>query len=250
MHEDPTFVLAPGHDPAQLEQFAKIPGASLLGRPSVRRGTGHEHARLPAIRADPYCVPELDRFLAAHETWVDAEALALLQEIREQHARAAGARRAVGGNRWGSAGTRSGRRAEAVSARRCQLPARPAARVPRRRAGARQDDRGARRAAGRRRVPGGRRMPGEPQAQLAARDRALAAWTQRAGAGRDGRRRPQGAGLWPDVWLRSNLWLRPDCGWWTVRRAQDARRLRLHPRLRCATRHHGRQLRHRRRAPG
>ena len=90
VHEDPTFVLAPGHDPAQLEQFTKIPGASLLGRPSVRRGTGHEHARLPAIRADPYCVPELDLFLAAHETWVDAEALALLQEIREQHARAEG----------------------------------------------------------------------------------------------------------------------------------------------------------------
>ena len=97
VHEDPTFVLAPGHDSAQLEGFAAIPGASPLGRSvaghashSGRGGSGHEHARLPAIRADPYCVPELDRFIAAHETWVDAEALALLQEIREQHARAQG----------------------------------------------------------------------------------------------------------------------------------------------------------------
>ena len=56
----------------------------------ARGGGGHEHARLPAIRADPYSVPELDRFLAAHETWVDPEALEVLQEVREQHARAQG----------------------------------------------------------------------------------------------------------------------------------------------------------------
>ncbi len=33
---------------------------------------------------------ELDRFLLEHEVWVESEALALLQEIREQHAHAAG----------------------------------------------------------------------------------------------------------------------------------------------------------------
>ena len=79
-------MLAPGHDAAQCEEFATLAGSLPLGR----GGAGHEHARLQAIRADPYCVPELDRFLAAHGTWVDPEALALLQEVREQHAHAAG----------------------------------------------------------------------------------------------------------------------------------------------------------------
>jgi hypothetical protein len=87
IHEDPTFVLAPGHDRAQLEQFAALAGAA---GPASRRGAGHGHAQLPAIRADPFCVPELDRFLAAHGTWVDPEALGLLQEVREQHAQAEG----------------------------------------------------------------------------------------------------------------------------------------------------------------
>jgi SWI/SNF-related matrix-associated actin-dependent regulator 1 of chromatin subfamily A len=87
VHEDPTFVLAPGHDPAQLEAFAGLAGA-LEQRP--RRGGGHEHAQLPAIRADPFCVPELDAFLAEHGTWVEPQTLELLQEVREEHARAAG----------------------------------------------------------------------------------------------------------------------------------------------------------------
>ncbi|HWX45273.1 MAG TPA: DEAD/DEAH box helicase [Solirubrobacteraceae bacterium] len=87
IHEDPTFVLAPGHDTQQLEAFAALAG-TLPHKP--RRGAAHEHAQLPAIRADPFCVPELDRFLAEHGTWVEAEALALLQEVREEHARAAG----------------------------------------------------------------------------------------------------------------------------------------------------------------
>jgi len=87
VHEDPTFVLAPGHERAQLDEFAALPGAFPL---RSGRGAGHEHERLPGIRADPFCVPELDRFLAAHGTWVDPEALALLQEVREQYARAEG----------------------------------------------------------------------------------------------------------------------------------------------------------------
>ena len=49
-----------------------------------------EHARLPAIRADPFCVPELDALLAAREIWVQPAALAALQEVREQHAKDAG----------------------------------------------------------------------------------------------------------------------------------------------------------------
>ncbi|HEY2536208.1 MAG TPA: DEAD/DEAH box helicase [Solirubrobacteraceae bacterium] len=87
VHADPTFVLAPGHDRDQLERFAALAGAMA---PMARRGGGHEHARLPAIRADPFCVPDLDRFLSANGTWVDPEALGLLQEIREQHAQAEG----------------------------------------------------------------------------------------------------------------------------------------------------------------
>jgi superfamily II DNA or RNA helicase len=58
-HEHPTFVLVDGHD---------------------RR----------TIRADPYYVPELDAFLADGEVSISPQALAVLQEIREQHARGAG----------------------------------------------------------------------------------------------------------------------------------------------------------------
>jgi SWI/SNF-related matrix-associated actin-dependent regulator 1 of chromatin subfamily A len=88
IHDDPTFVLAPGHEPAQLDAFAALRG--VLPNKPRRGGARQEQARLPAIRADPFCVPELDSFLAAHGTWVAPEALALLQDVREQHARAAG----------------------------------------------------------------------------------------------------------------------------------------------------------------
>ncbi len=87
VHEDPTFVLAAGHDPARLQEFAALRGAL---QPVARRGGAREHSQIPAIRADPFCVPQLDAFLADGEVWVDPDALALLQEIREQHARAAG----------------------------------------------------------------------------------------------------------------------------------------------------------------
>jgi SWI/SNF-related matrix-associated actin-dependent regulator 1 of chromatin subfamily A len=94
LHEDPTFVLAPGHEAAQLDAFAALAGA-LPGK-AAHGGRGHamgargEHAGMPSIRADPFCVPELDAFLAAHETWIAPEALTLLQEVREEHAQAAG----------------------------------------------------------------------------------------------------------------------------------------------------------------
>lgn len=87
VHEEPAFVLAPGHDPGQQLAFAALPGALA---PGAARGERHEHSLLPAIHADPFCVPELDAFLAEHEAWVDPEALSVLQEIREQHAAAAG----------------------------------------------------------------------------------------------------------------------------------------------------------------
>ncbi len=79
LHEDPTFVLAPGHDPAQLDAFAALagaaPGRSAGGGRGYAPGTPGEHAAMPAIRADPFCVPELDEFLARHETWIAPEAL-------------------------------------------------------------------------------------------------------------------------------------------------------------------------------
>jgi plasmid stabilization system protein ParE len=87
VHDEPTFVLAPGHDSSLLAEFAALQGAL---SPASRRRSGEEHARLPGISADPFCVPELDALLARGDIWVDPDALALLQEIREQHARAAG----------------------------------------------------------------------------------------------------------------------------------------------------------------
>jgi SWI/SNF-related matrix-associated actin-dependent regulator 1 of chromatin subfamily A len=86
--EEPTFVLAPGHAPGLLAEFAKLGGA--LSRSGNRPGSAGEHMRLPAIRADPFCVPELDEFLHASGVWVEGATLGLLQEIREEHARAAG----------------------------------------------------------------------------------------------------------------------------------------------------------------
>ena len=86
-HDEETFVLAPGHKPSLLEDFAALPG--VLPYRTSRR-TAHEHARLPAIRADPFCVPALDALLAGRDIWVGPEALELLQEIREQHAQGAG----------------------------------------------------------------------------------------------------------------------------------------------------------------
>jgi SWI/SNF-related matrix-associated actin-dependent regulator 1 of chromatin subfamily A len=92
-HEEATFVLAPGHDQTLPERFLALPGAHTpRGRRSASppAGARAEHAALPAIRADPFCIPDLDGFLSASGAWVDDDALSLLQEAREQHARAAG----------------------------------------------------------------------------------------------------------------------------------------------------------------
>ncbi|HTA14903.1 MAG TPA: DEAD/DEAH box helicase [Solirubrobacteraceae bacterium] len=92
-HEDPTFVLAPGHDTTQLEAFGALSGAT-PPRPSggarAVGARGRDHGQLPAIRADPFCVEELDRFLSERDIWIEPDALVVLQEIREQHSQAAG----------------------------------------------------------------------------------------------------------------------------------------------------------------
>jgi len=93
VHDDPTFVLAPGHDSSQLDAFGALSGASphrpvaATRAPLSRR---RDHGQLPSIRADPFCVEELDGFLAERDIWIEPEALVVLQEIRELHARAAG----------------------------------------------------------------------------------------------------------------------------------------------------------------
>jgi SWI/SNF-related matrix-associated actin-dependent regulator of chromatin subfamily A-like protein 1 len=113
VHEDPTFVLAPGHDTTQIEAFGALAGASPAPvqkppRPGGRRRGANrranlaplaagadskgrrDHGQLPAIRADPFCVEALDAFLAEQDVWIEPDALVALQEIREQHAHAAG----------------------------------------------------------------------------------------------------------------------------------------------------------------
>ncbi len=86
IHEQPTFVLAPGHDLEMVESFARLAGVAAGG--GERRG--HAHDRLPAIVADPFWVPDLDRFISDNDPWVAPGALDRLQQIREEHARAAG----------------------------------------------------------------------------------------------------------------------------------------------------------------
>jgi hypothetical protein len=88
IHEEQTFVLAPGHESSRGQAFAALTG--VMAPRGARRGSEHEHTLLPALRVDPFCVPELDRFLAEDDIWVAPAALAALQEVREQHARAAG----------------------------------------------------------------------------------------------------------------------------------------------------------------
>ena len=92
VHERATFVLAPGHDATLAALFASIEGASAAQPSPARRpfGAHGDHAALPALSADPFCVPELDAFLEEHGVWVAEDALELLQQAREEHARAAG----------------------------------------------------------------------------------------------------------------------------------------------------------------
>jgi SNF2 family DNA or RNA helicase len=86
VHQQPTFVLAPGHDPAMVGEFGRLSGvtAGAAGRAT------RERTHSPAIPADPFSVPVLDRFISEHDPWVAPDALARLQQIREEHAHAEG----------------------------------------------------------------------------------------------------------------------------------------------------------------
>jgi SWI/SNF-related matrix-associated actin-dependent regulator of chromatin subfamily A-like protein 1 len=79
LQQEPTFALAPGHDHSALQAFAALPGATTAYRGAT-----------PTLRADPFCVRELDELLSRYDIWIEADALVQLQRIREEHARAAG----------------------------------------------------------------------------------------------------------------------------------------------------------------
>ncbi len=84
VHQQPTFVLAPGHDPAMVAEFERLTGVVA----GVRGRAGQD--RLPAMPADAFSVPALDAFISRLDPWVAPDALLRLQEIREEHARAEG----------------------------------------------------------------------------------------------------------------------------------------------------------------
>jgi SWI/SNF-related matrix-associated actin-dependent regulator of chromatin subfamily A-like protein 1 len=77
--QEPAFALAPGHDHSALQAFAALPGATAAYRGAT-----------PTLRADPFCVSELDALLERYDIWIEADVLTELQRIREEHAHAAG----------------------------------------------------------------------------------------------------------------------------------------------------------------
>jgi superfamily II DNA or RNA helicase len=79
LQREPAFALAPGHDHSALQAFAALPGATAAYRGAT-----------PTLRADPFCVSDLDELLERYDIWIEADALVELQRIREQHAHAAG----------------------------------------------------------------------------------------------------------------------------------------------------------------
>ncbi len=88
VHEEPTFVLAPGHDPAQLEAVRGA-GGDAAGQAAARR---RARARAPARDPRRPVLRPGARRASSPSTgrgWTP-QALELLQEIREEHARAAG----------------------------------------------------------------------------------------------------------------------------------------------------------------
>ena len=101
--EHDSFVLAPGHDEQLLARFAQLPGA-LAPRARRRRPSASEHARLHAIRADPFCVPELDRLLADGEVWVEPRRARAAAGDPRAARRGGGAGRALGGHRRAAGG--------------------------------------------------------------------------------------------------------------------------------------------------
>ena len=164
--------------PARLVWFRSVDGEKLRLEVVWDPDVGEAFMQLPgaegtrAVPLDPWLAGELDGFIARYEVQVTEPAGTVLARLLAERREAADAVRrsradhadpipevaaVLGGSlapfQW--AGVRY-----ALDAR---------ADVPGRRAGARQDRRGARRARSRRRVSGDRRLPGVDEARLAAR---------------------------------------------------------------------------------
>ena len=159
---EPRLKLDVNWDPETIPAFLALPACEAHGR---------------SLPVDPYLLEPLEHYLRTFGVEVAPNG--------GRRARAPAARARCGDRgrpplarpRRPGARDRGGarRRAAPVPARRRALRAARAAAVPRRRAGPRQDGAGAGGDRGRRRLPGGGRLPGVAEAQLAARDRALAA---------------------------------------------------------------------------
>ena len=159
---EPRLKLDVNWDPETIPAFLALPACEAHGR---------------SLPVDPYLLEPLEHYLRTFGVEVGPNASDVLERLRAEHDAAiidVRRSRAHDGPALGGRG-RARRRAAPVPARRGRLRAEGAPDVPRRRAGARQDRAGARRARGRRRLSRGGDLPGEPEAQLAARDRALAA---------------------------------------------------------------------------
>ena len=171
---------APGGGPAA--STASACGSRCCGTATpARRSTalpGRERQRR-ALPLDPWIVEQLDAFIALHDVEVDGRRGAVLARAARRARRGGRARSAAraptDAEPIAEAAAVLGGELAAVPVGGRALRARRAPRVPRRRAGARQDGRGAGRARGRRRLPGDRRLPRVAEAQLGARGRALAA---------------------------------------------------------------------------
>ena len=194
-----------------------------------QRGARRARARaraLPAIRADPFCVPELDRFIDERDVWVDAGRRWRCCRRPRGACPRRWARGPLGGARRRPGG-RAGLGGELKPFQRAgvSLPAGAPPRVPRRRAGARQDDRGARalRPTARTRRSSSAR-PASSSTGCARRSAGSPRAASNAGPARPGRPRRRGAG--GDARLGS------------------ARSRGRAPAGTPPRRHHGRQLRH------
>ena len=132
--QDPTFALAPGHDHSAPQAFAA----------ASRRNRRRTAARRRSLRADPFCVRELDALPAALRRLDRARCAgrSCSESARSTPTPPGSSRSRLRPTRRSEVAG-PGRRAEAVPARGRGIPAAPAPRVPCRRAGPRQDDRGA-----------------------------------------------------------------------------------------------------------
>ena len=156
------FKLEVNWDPDTVGAFVELPAAEAHGR---------------TLPIDPYLLEPLEHFIRLHGIDVGANAREALARLRTEHDAAIGAvrrSRAADGDAL-ACEDRLGGELRPFQRAGVRYALRVAAAVHRRRAGPGQDHRGARHARGGRRVSRPSSSARPPEAQLAARDRALAA---------------------------------------------------------------------------